>query len=504
MSVLNSLTQHPRVKGWFDGEGLPRRVHLVVGLLIPLTMLAWQMWVVRMYTVDDAYISFRYARNLAAGHGLVYNLGEAVEGYTNFSLTVILGAGMAVGIDPHPLSKVLGAAAALGTLVVVYRLSNRLLPLTGLPCVATWLLATSAPFSNWSVFGLETTIFAFLVLLGTLLMFRETEAGKGFVGSALVFAAAGLTRPEAPMYLGLPMLLLGRRFVSAQNLKRGLLFAAPLLAHMIWRKAYYGSWVPSTLGAKTGDMALQIKRGTSYLGGWLDHAGPAVWLALYGAGLAVAKRSLEFGALALVSVCGLVYVLLVGGDWMSYSRFVVPIEPYIFVLAGVTVRTIVETRDRAALVALLIFAVWVGNARQVTMQKSHKQFRNERRHWNISAGRVADWIRGNLPKGRVALGDIGFVGYRTNYPILDLLGLVDPVIHELPGGYTKKVGDGYLERFYEVSPEHAVLIMTNDECRRPALPGVRVLTEDPRFSRYRPVHAVTMASDVTWCIFTRR
>ncbi|MBL4688021.1 MAG: hypothetical protein JKY37_25750, partial [Nannocystaceae bacterium] len=177
MSVLHKLTQHRLVKAWFRGEALPSRAHLVVGLLIPVAVLAWHMWTVRMYTVDDAYISFRYARNLASGHGLVYNLGESVEGYTNFSLTVVLGAGMAIGIDPHPLSKVLGAAAALGTLVVVYRLSHRLLPLSGLPCVATWLLATSAPFASWAVFGLETSIFAFLILLGTLLMFRETDAG---------------------------------------------------------------------------------------------------------------------------------------------------------------------------------------------------------------------------------------------------------------------------------------------------------------------------------------
>ena len=503
MSVLHKLTQHRLVKAWFRGEALPSRAHLVVGLLIPVAVLAWHMWTVRMYTVDDAYISFRYARNLASGHGLVYNLGESVEGYTNFSLTVVLGAGMAIGIDPHPLSKVLGAAAALGTLVVVYRLSHRLLPLSGLPCVATWLLATSAPFASWAVFGLETSIFAFLILLGTLLMFRETDAGNGYLGSALVFAAAGLTRPEAPMFLGLPMLLLGRRFFSRQNLLRGIVFAAPLLAHMIWRKAYYGSFVPATLGAKTGDMALQIKRGTAYLDGWLLHAGPVVWLALYGVGMAVARKSLELGTLALVAIVGLGYILLVGGDWMSYARFVVPLEPYIYLLVGVTIRRIVETRDKAALLALVLFGVWVGHARATTLEDSQKQFRNERRHWNISAGRVARWIRKNLPEGRIAIGDIGFVGYHTNYPILDLLGLVDPVIHELPGGYTKKVGDGYLQRFYDVAPQHAVLIMTNDECNHPALPGVRVLTEDPRFSMYRPVHAVMMSSEVTWCIFTR-
>ena len=36
------------------------------------------------YTSDDAYISYRYARNFADGAGLVWNRAEWVEGYTNF------------------------------------------------------------------------------------------------------------------------------------------------------------------------------------------------------------------------------------------------------------------------------------------------------------------------------------------------------------------------------------------------------------------------------------
>src|SRR5690349_12822760 len=43
---------------------------------------------------DDAMISMRYARHLAEGHGLVWNLGEQppVEGYSNFLWTVWMAA----------------------------------------------------------------------------------------------------------------------------------------------------------------------------------------------------------------------------------------------------------------------------------------------------------------------------------------------------------------------------------------------------------------------------
>lgn len=42
------------------------------------------------YTEDDPGISFRYAANLADGHGLVYNPGERVEGYSNFGFVLLL------------------------------------------------------------------------------------------------------------------------------------------------------------------------------------------------------------------------------------------------------------------------------------------------------------------------------------------------------------------------------------------------------------------------------
>src|SRR4051812_8768436 len=62
-----------------------------LGLFAPMAFVLAAARRVGSFTIDDAYISFRYARNFAHGDGLVYNLGERVEGYTNFLWTVILG-----------------------------------------------------------------------------------------------------------------------------------------------------------------------------------------------------------------------------------------------------------------------------------------------------------------------------------------------------------------------------------------------------------------------------
>ena len=79
------------------------------------------------WVCDDSFISFRYARNLVEGSGLVFNPGERVEGYTNFLWTVALAAAMKAGLaDPIPVASALGIASyALLVLVLLARGGGR-------------------------------------------------------------------------------------------------------------------------------------------------------------------------------------------------------------------------------------------------------------------------------------------------------------------------------------------------------------------------------------------
>src|SRR5437762_4060818 len=87
---------------------LPRRWHFVLGLVLPSMLLVLNMVRVGAFTVDDAYISYRYARNFARGLGLVYNPGERIEGYTNFLWTLLIGFGFKLHLDPEAVAKILG------------------------------------------------------------------------------------------------------------------------------------------------------------------------------------------------------------------------------------------------------------------------------------------------------------------------------------------------------------------------------------------------------------
>src|SRR5437773_1541112 len=76
-------------------------------------------------TIDDAFISFRYARNLVQGYGLVFNPGEYVEGYTNFLWTLLMAGVVALGNDPEIVSKLLGLLSNGATVLLVWWWSNR-------------------------------------------------------------------------------------------------------------------------------------------------------------------------------------------------------------------------------------------------------------------------------------------------------------------------------------------------------------------------------------------
>ncbi len=562
------------LREWFSGRPLPERAHLVLGLVVPLAIAVGNMARLAAFTVDDSYISYRYARNFARGLGLVYNAGERIEGYTNFLYTVLLGVGAFCGADPHAFAKVLGFACGLVTIGFVYLLERELRPLRAAPAIAPYFVASTSVFTGYAVWGLETSMFSALVLAGAWQFARE-EARESFPWSGLLFAAAGLTRPEAPMYLGILMLFLGgprlialgragsdgkpaimllglaslaasalfrvapardatssafswgfaalgavsvvsqlpRRLVSEKNLVRGGIFVGVVGAHLLWRKRYYGAWLPNTFAAKTGDMRQQLAGGLDYLSKFATHEGETLAFVVFGLGAVLAWKHRSGLAFAAMLACGTAYVALVGGDWMPLFRFMAPLVPFLALLTGVGLRVLLETRSRAINYGLAVLGLLVVLQRNERMTADRRKiFGEEKAFWDRAAGGVATWMnervqaRGrDVALGEIAMGDIGQVGYETDFPIVDLLGLVDSVIPGLPGGYTNKTGPGYRDYFFEREPRFFVLISASGDCSHPSVPGSQALYRDRRFrERYGLSGRVHLTQGFSWCIYERR
>ena len=279
----------------------------VLGFLVVCLGLALIQGSFGLCTQDDAFISFRYAQNLVEGNGLVYNIGERVEGYTNFLWTLLFAPFIGMGFDPAPISTLLGMALSLGLLALTFEMGGRKL-------LAPLLVATFTGLSLEAVQGLETVFYAVLVTL----------ALRGGRGWALFAALSALTRPEGVAVFGL-LWLFRRRWQDVA------VFAGVVGPHIAFRWFYYGDTVPNTFHAKVGGLA--IGRGLAYVGGVAMDALP-LSLGLIGALVLWAVRErrpgqpgpLVLNAAALVLFMT-AYVVAVGGDFKGTARFLIPIVP---------------------------------------------------------------------------------------------------------------------------------------------------------------------------------
>ncbi len=343
---------------------------------LPLALGIWALGAWHLnFICDDAFISYRYAKHLAAGEGLVFNLGAQppVEGYTNFLWVVYLSLFEPGGwlhtriLDTPTIARLTSALCGLLLLLSVAGHLRRREELTDGARVAGLLfLASFPPMALWSTGGLATMPAALFIFLTYRALFgaRSTAPEANPTASAarwLPGLAAGLwgtlavlTRADGFLWiLGLILLALlspqrRRSAFRRKLLVCALLTGGTLAAHFIWRHGFYGDWLPNTARVKTGLSALRLERGAKYVLAYLcavPSAGLALGFGLYalrqgrqakapdqGAALpsAAARSQRPLAAQALLCFSGTAaYALWVGGDFMPLGRFLFPAVPFL-------------------------------------------------------------------------------------------------------------------------------------------------------------------------------
>jgi arabinofuranosyltransferase len=425
--------------------------------MIAAVVLVWHAHLFDFVT-DDAYISFRYARNLALHGQLVFNLGERVEGYTNFLWTVILAAGIKLGFGPVDLSRFLGVGLGIATLAVVVRMSLRLAGERRSPwhMVAPLLLASMGAYACWCSGGLETQLFTFFVTLGFDLVLAEATLDRG-CASAIAFACAALTRPEGVLFFGLAAIF--RLLTNLRRRHRVLprqhelawlaLFLALFVPYFAWRWRYYGWPFPNTFYVKSSASAGTWKLGAFYLRRFAEDYGVhfLLLLAIVGRPARHDERRRDLRLLAaLVWTAFAIYVLKVGGDFMGLYRFILPIVPLgAVVVAEAARRLFSRLQPRLGRVvpglALLAVAVgyvlgsahtthealtYVGADNGIDTPAYLKKYAEER----IAPGQ---WLgRYAKPDDLMTVGGAGVIPYYSEIPAYDVFGLVDTTIAHDP------------------------------------------------------------------------
>ena len=428
----------------------PARHGLALGLGA-LALVAGAAHVVYMRVMyDDAFISYRYATNLAHGWGLVFNPGERVEGYSNFLWTLLMSVVVLAGGRPEDAGPVLSAMIALGTLALVMWFAGKR---GGNGWLAGLLLAASSCWATWATGGLETALFGGLLTLGVIGLLRALETptaahGRWLHASAIGFGLACLTRPDGPLLAACAALVVGGlaargRLRWGDALRWGALIALFALPHLAWRWSYYGRLVPNTYAVKPpGTTRLVFGLGYLVSGArdlWL-------WLLLIPVALIAVLRSparglagRDLGVIAAVVVPFVAYLATTGGDFMPVFRFVAPLLPLVTLVAAAALAGIVDALRARRLEWLGVTVATVCALGYVTLNLAHSV--KQQGIWSegelVSVGwarqEVDDWLRiGDLlakvalPSDTLATTAAGAVPYRSGLYTIDMLGLNAP------------------------------------------------------------------------------
>jgi arabinofuranosyltransferase len=257
--VPESPAAAPPVPGRRPARTLVLRGAVLAGLTAAAVVGWREFW----FLTDDAFITFRYISNSLLGHGWTWNPPPfaRVEGYSNFLWMLLLEAVWRVtGIDPPHAANGWSLGLSLATLAITFGVLWRLrLPPTlarfrfPLAALALAGIVSNRTFLAWTSSGLETALFAFTVVgwVAATLEARRSRTAGWLALSATAAALSALTRPDGALFaVATGAFALG--FVPRLR-GRAVLAAAPLLLlpiHLVWRRLYYGEWVPNTYVAK--------------------------------------------------------------------------------------------------------------------------------------------------------------------------------------------------------------------------------------------------------------
>lgn len=337
-----------------------REKTILIILLFSAGLLLVVGWKLFWFMTDDAYISFRYIQNHLAGYGYVWNLPpfKPVEGYSNFLWMLLLeGVWKIFGILPpvsaNYITLIFSFLTLLAGSLMVLRIqwspNNARYRMVFLALVLLGVL-TNRTFLAWTSSGLETALFIFIVTLWIYGCFCVPVTSRWWV---FLLASCGtltyLTRPDGMLFAAATVvifvfiLIVGKKWVDSKRF----LSAWPLLLipiHLLWRKSFYGEWLPNTYYAKYIDPWPQS--GIRYFLSFILEYALWFWIALFvlfliqtGPSLmrnfavrrddivsGTNKKTISIAAIRAVACMTLLmhllyYTLIIGGDHFEYRIY---------------------------------------------------------------------------------------------------------------------------------------------------------------------------------------
>lgn len=416
---------------------------IILFFVVYCLFLSWSFW---FQNVDDAYISFRYGKNLVNGEGLVYNTGEYVEGYTNFLWTVVTSPFTRIKfVDISIFALSLGLLLSIYNIFLITRITklfSGIIPpkppyLVLLPAIF-FVLDDSIAF--WAIGGMEFPMYTLFILAATYYYFNINSVEKNYVYMFLFLMLCTLTRPEGNMIFVITMFhfLVMRKSINdwkRKFIKIGLFYSIFAVVYYGFKYLYYGQLIPNTFYAKgVTDFTMNLLLGFKYLA---LCTGTRLYLFIFILFIPFKKVFKDFKQSYLILFSGvyIIYLLMVGGDWMIANRFFVPIIPFLYVLSVIGIVNAVnkisnlgakyeKAKSRimnigVVSLAVILFAVTLGLLEYRELIIKDENYKYEQR-WSM----FGKWLKANVsPETVIAVGPAGKIPYYSELYTIDMWGL---------------------------------------------------------------------------------
>jgi arabinofuranosyltransferase len=383
---------------------------------------------------DDMFITYRYAQNLAAGRGLVFNPGERVFGVTDPGVALVLGGIAGVTGLPIPVLGTALTGAALAALAIIALLAAPNGP-ARLSAALGGTLVLTAPLL-WAGQG-SGPLIALALLASSCVAAKKAPVIAGVLAGAAVWF-----RPEAGVGVAIIAVMRwveSRRLPLRFSLSAGLLIGSGLLA----ARSYFGAYLPNTLAAKRSFAALDPAFYTGFSGFWARAIN--MFVDVYGGLPAVAVLLLALpgawffwrhgGPLAkLVTLYAASLVVVYSAVRVPFFVwYVAPILTWaLFAIGALAAKVLLKARSTSLplLAAAVIGLLFLG----VPMARASYNWvaRPQAGDWRAVGYRAAgEWIRNHSqPTDDIAFDEVGILAFYSDRPVRDLIGLVSP--HAMP------------------------------------------------------------------------
>jgi len=454
-------------------SSLPVRVTTILALLFAVVLIrtAW--------LGDDAQISFRTILNFTHGFGLTFNIAERVQTYTHPLWLFMLTAAYLIVGNIYYAAFLLSIATSLLVFTLVVR--GAATPFQA--CLSAGLLVFSRAFVDYSTSGLENPLSNLLLVLAVVLYLNDRLGRLTWLaGLWTLTSLLYLTRPDNVLVI-LPLIALAcyqvrrpSRIVAAAAI--GL---TPAIGWTLFSIVYYGFPFPNTAYAKlaTGIASTELwRQGLVYLIDSIDR--DPITLATIGLTGVFALRA---GVLARALVVGialeLLYVVSIGGDFMSGRFMTLPFVASVCVLS----RMVIATQWEWIASTAVLGAITVGSSQLSVL--SNSDFTNQ----DVADSGIADergyffarlslsgsdrsrflepdWPRavdpGQAPSVAVVCGGLGLAGLQGPYVhVLDVCALADPLLARLPSIWNEQWRVGHFERMVPAGYRDSLVSGTN-------------------------------------------